>query len=170
MRLSFMPRHIPEYFEEYAELYNRALAGEDVIEEIMDHFTDTFMAAGPQGVEAAKNGHSFRKMLEKGYKFYRDIGARKMSVNKVEVTDIDPAHAMAKVFFHADYEKADGTPVGIDFDVTYLLDLTAANPRIFAFVAGDEMQAYKDAGLVPDGVETPSQPQAEPARDRRTTH
>jgi hypothetical protein len=165
-----MPRHIPEYFETYAELYNRALEGEDVIEEIMDCFTDVFLAAGPQGVESAKNGHSFRKMLEKSYKFYRDIGAKQMSVRKVEVTDIDPCHAMAKVFYHADYAKPDGTSVGIDFDVTYMLDLTGSSSKIFAFVAGDEMKAYKNAGLVPDGVETPSRPQAEPASDRRTTH
>jgi hypothetical protein len=165
-----MPRHIPEYFETYADLYNRALDGEDVIDEIMDCFTGEFIAAGPQGVEAAKNGHSFRKMLEKGYKFYREVGTRKMSVRKVEVTDIDSCHAMAKVFYHADYERPDGKPVGIDFDVTYLMDLTGPSPKIFAFVAGDEMQAYKDAGLVPDDVETPSRPQADPDRDRRTTH
>jgi len=145
-----MPQNIHAFFDSYANLYNRALAGEDVFEEIMSRFTDKFLAAGPDGVSTAKQGGAFRRMLEKGYRFYRQIGTQKMTAKRVEVTPIDAGHSMAKVFYRADYKKPDGSPLAIDFDITYLLDTSAAKPKIFAFIAGDEMEAYREHGLLPD--------------------
>jgi len=145
-----MPQNIPAFFDSYADLYNRALAGEDVFEEIMDRFSDKFLAAGPGSVSIAKQGGAFRRMLEKGYRFYRQIGTRKMTATRVEVTPIDAGHCMAKVFYRADYQKPDGSPLAINFDITYLLDITSAKPKIFAFIAGDEMEAYRKHGLLPD--------------------
>jgi hypothetical protein len=145
-----MPQNIPAFFDSYADLYNRALAGEDVFEEIMDRFSDKFLAAGPDGVSTGKQGSAFHKVLEKGYRFYRQIGTQKMTAKRVEVTPIDAGHSMAKVFYRADYKKPDGSPLAIDFDITYLLDTSAAKPKIFAFIAGDEMEAYRKHGLLPD--------------------
>ena len=70
-----------------------------------------------------------------------------MRAERIDVTDIDATHHMVKVFYHADYEK-DGKPIGVDFDVTYLLDSGKGEPKIFAFISGDEMEAYRKAGLV----------------------
>jgi hypothetical protein len=145
-----MPHNIPAFFESYANLYNRALAGEDVYGEIMSRFADKFIAAGPEGVATGKQGGAFRRMLDKGYRFYRRIGTKKMTARRVEVTPIDAAHSMAKVFFCADYVKPDGSPLKIDFDITYMLDISGAKPKIFAFVAGDEMGVYREHGLIPD--------------------
>ena len=71
-----------------------------------------------------------------------------MSVRRVDVTPIDDRHHMAKVHYRADYQKTNGEPVSIDFDVTYILQTRDGRSRIFAFVAGDEMGIYRQHGLV----------------------
>lgn len=92
-------------------------------------------------------GWFFGLVLKRNFAFYRKIGTRRMSVRNLEVSPIDEKHDMVKVHYRADYLK-DGREIRIDFDVTYLLEKRGAQPQIFAFVSGDEMQAYKDAGLV----------------------
>jgi hypothetical protein len=143
-----MPHNIAAYFESYANLYNRALAGEDVFAEIMSRFAKSFVAAGPDGVTVGKQGPAFRRMLGKGYRFYRQIGTRKMTARRVEATPIDATHCQAKVTYRADYQKPDGETLSLDFDITYMLDVSHAKPLIFAFVAGDEMAMYRKAGLI----------------------
>ncbi|HEX5007268.1 MAG TPA: hypothetical protein VFV70_09160 [Hyphomonadaceae bacterium] len=157
-----MPHNIPAFFESYANLYNRALAGEDVFDEIMNRFSPQFVAAGPQGISTGKQGAAFRRTLEKGYRFYREIGTRKMVSKRVEVTPIDAAHAMAKVFYCADHVKPDGSPLRIDFEVTYFLDTSTLKPKIFGFVAGDEMGLYKQHGLIPEKAAPAPKPRPKP--------
>lgn len=135
------------FFRDYTELYNQALAGRPNYQRIMDCFAECFMSSGPSGVNCGDNGPKFRDMLKQGYAFYRQIGAKRMNVLRCEITDIDPDHHMVKVFYRADYEK-DGKPISIDFDVTYLLTSAKGKAKIFAFVAGDEMGAYRRAGLI----------------------
>jgi hypothetical protein len=144
-----MPQNIPAFFESYANLYNRGLAGENVFPEIASRFSPQFIAAGPNGVATGKQGAAFRRTLEKGYRFYRQIGTKKMTAKRVEVTKIDACHSMAKVFYAADYIKQDGSPLRLEFDVTYFLDTSTPKPKIFGFVAGDEMALYRQHGLIP---------------------
>jgi hypothetical protein len=168
-----MPQNIPAFFESYANLYNRALAGEDVFGEIMDRFSPKFIAAGPEGVSTGKQGAGFRRVLDRGYRFYRQIGTRKMTAKRVEVSPIDANHCTAKVFYCADYVKPDGSPLTIEFDITYFLDTTKVKPKIFGFVAGDEMALYRQHGLIPEkGEERPTQrPQSRhPEHDRQRLH
>jgi hypothetical protein len=149
MRSSGMPQNISAFFQTYADLYNRALGGEEVYDDIMDCFAKEFIAAGPEGVSAGKQGGDFRMSLDKGYEFYREIGTKKMTAKRVETTPIDSTHVTAKVFYKADYVRKDGTPLSIDFDLAYFLDTSGPKPKIFGFVAGDEMQIYRDHGLLP---------------------
>jgi len=157
-----MPHNIPAFFESYANLYNRALAGEDVFEEIMARFSPHFIAAGPNGVATGKQGGAFRRTLEKGYRFYRDIGTKKMTAKRVEVTPIDARHSMAKVFYCADYERQDGSPLRLEFDLTYFLDTSTLKPKIFGFVASDEMGLYRQHGLIPESGQEQPKPKARP--------
>jgi hypothetical protein len=139
---------LERFFRNYAKLYNQALSEKPDYQGIMDCFSASFIAAGPAGVKCGDNGPEFRAALERGYDFYRRIGARKMSVKRCQITEIDAAHNMVKVFYRADYVKTSGEPVSIDFDVTYLLENGDGAPRIFAFITADEMDAYRRAGLV----------------------
>ena len=138
------------FFRDYSDLFNRALAGQLVLDEIRAVFTESFIAAGPTGVNCGRNDAGFTETLEDGYAFYRQIGTKRMSVRQVEPTPIDDAHAMVKVYWQADYEKPGGETVQIDFDVAYLMQTSGARPLIFAFVAGDEMALYRQQGLIPD--------------------
>lgn len=144
-----MPHNIPAFFESYANLYNRALAGENVFAELAGRFSPQFIAAGPDGVQTGKQGAAFRRQLEKAYRFYRQIGTKKMTAKRVETTKIDERHSVAKVHYCADYEKPDGSPLKLEFEVTYFMDISTVKPKIFGFVAGDEMGLYRQHGLIP---------------------
>jgi hypothetical protein len=141
-----MTPNFDSYFEDYSALYNRALTDLSALKDIMARFSDCFIAAGPDGVKCGENNDAFRKQLEGGYAFHKQIGTKRMTKTRCEVTEIDATHHMVKVSYHADYEKG-GRKVGLDFDVTYLLDSGKGEPKIFAFIAGDEMEAYRKAGL-----------------------
>jgi len=169
-----MPHNIPAFFESYANLYNRALAGENVFGEIASRFSPRFIAAGPDGVSTGKHGAAFRRLLAKGYAFYRQIGTRKMTAKRVETTRIDANHVIAKVFYCAEYRKPDGSDLKLEFDVTYFLDVSTTKPKIFGFVAGDEMGLYKQHGLLPAKNEaTPKRrpsPRLSPDGERQRLH
>lgn len=166
-----MPHNIPAFFESYANLYNRALAGENVFGEIMSRFSNRFIAAGPQSVSTGKQDAAFRRTLAKGYAFYRSIGTQKMTAKRVETTPIDANHCMAKVSYCAEYRKPDGSPLKLEFDVTYFLDVSTTKPKIFGFVAGDEMTLYKQHGLVPaPQKETRPRPRLEQQPERQRLH
>ncbi len=165
-----MPHNIPAFFDSYANLYNRALAGEDVFGEIASRFSPRFIAAGPDGVSTGKHGAAFRRMLARGYAFYRLIGTRRMTAKRVESTRIDANHMMAKVFYCAEYRKPDGSDLRLEFDVTYFLDVSTTKPKIFGVVSGDEMGLYRQHGLIPAKEATRPRPRVEPERERPRLH
>lgn len=136
------------FFAQYTDAYNKALSGHLHIPRLRSFFTDQFLAAGPDSVNAGKNDFFFSLGLRKAYAFYRKIGTQRLGIRHLEITEIDDFHDMVKVFYQADYLKDDGTPVALDFAVTYFLQRHGDDIKIFSFVAGDEMQAYKEAGLV----------------------
>lgn len=142
-----MRPNFDSFFRAYSDLYNQALTDAPDYSGIAACFSPCFIAAGPTGVRCGENDETFRAALEQGYAFYKQVGTKRMNTLRCETTDIDAAHFMVKVFYRADYEKA-GKPVSIDFDVTYLLETSQGAPKIFAFIAGDEMEAYKRAGLM----------------------
>ncbi len=136
------------FFDGYAAAYTRSLGERVEVEAIRAAFADHFIAAGPAGVAPGANDESFAAGLVKAYEFYRSIGTRRMAVRAVHPTAIDEAHDLVAVDYRADYVRKDGTEVTIDFTVTYALAVTPAGPKIFAFIAGDEMALYRQYGLV----------------------
>jgi len=136
------------FFVRYADAYNRSLEGEVQDEAIRAHFTDVFIAAGPHGVNSGPNDESFSRTLKEAYAFYRKIGTRKMTVRRVQTLPLDATHYVCRVYWRADYERKDGSPLTLDFEVTYMLETTSGKPKIFAFVAGDELAMYRDNGLI----------------------
>jgi hypothetical protein len=135
------------FFREYADAYNRSLGERVEHDAVRSCFTDCFVAAGPAGVNCGRNDDSFSAALDRAYAFYKSIGTRSMTVRNVAVTPIDDAHHMVKVYYRANYVKQD-KEISIDFDLTYLLQTRDGVSRIFAFIGGDEMTAYRKHGLV----------------------
>lgn len=137
------------FFQRYADAYNASLDGEVQVRAIRSAFADCFVAAGPQGSTCGHNDEEFSRTLHEAYDFYRKIGTRRMSVRRVHVTPVDDSHHMARVYWSADYVRnADGRPITIDFDVTYLTQTHGGQTKIFAFVAGDELGLYRKYGLI----------------------
>ena len=137
------------FFSGYVAAYNRSLGDRVDADGIRAHFSDSFIAAGPDAVMTGDNDESFSETLEKGYAFYKSIGTKKMEFTGVEVTDIDETHYLARVSYRAEYEK-DGEIIAIPFSVSYLLERRGERLKIFGFVAGDEMALYRQYGLAPE--------------------
>jgi hypothetical protein len=144
-----MEPNFETFFDSYAAAFNRSLGDEVDAEAIMACFADCFVSAGPTGVTCGQNGPHFREVLQGGYKFYKDVGTERMAIRGLNVTTIDPNHHMVIVQWRAHYKRADGSPVSIDFDVAYVVQtLRGDTPKIFAYVAGDEMAALEKHGLI----------------------
>lgn len=146
---------MPDYetfFRDYVDVMNRSMAEQVDMQALRDSYAEYFVSAGAGGVvRGGANDEQYASVLKQGAEFYKAIGLKVMTLLKVETTPIDGGHDMARPFFRADYVKKDGTPVSIDFDVVYMIQRRDSGPKIFAFVAGDEMALYKKYGLVDDG-------------------
>lgn len=143
-----MNADLERFFRNYAKLYTAALGDAPDFDAITACFAPCFIAAGPSGVQCGENGPELKRTLEQAFAFYKSIGTQRMQVERVQRTEIDTIYAMAKVYYRADYLKKSGEAVSIPFSVAYLLQLAADGAKIFAFVAEDEMEAYKRAGLI----------------------
>jgi predicted ester cyclase len=138
---------IKQFFDEYAERFNRSLAGEHIeARDVAGSFAEHFVEASPAGVNGGKNGMLFRWLIPAGMAHYKKIGTTRMNIDNVDVETIDPMHALAKVHWDSSYEK-DGKSEHIEFDVTYLLHFEGAKPKIFAYITGDEAKILREHGL-----------------------
>ena len=138
------------HFRRYADAYTRSLGDKVEAEEIGGFFAADFLALSLDGkvINAGKNDKSFAETLEQSYQFYKAIGTKAMQLNRVEVEAIADNHDRVRVFYTARYARGEAGEIQIPFDVTYLLQRQPGGPKIFAFIAGDEMGEYRRHGLV----------------------
>jgi hypothetical protein len=146
--MTISPDDIGQFFVGYASAFNRALAGDPDLAAIGRHFTAWFIESLPGGVTCAANDDGFMKVLEKGYAYYRSIGARRMAVIGVDSTPICEDHSVATVHWRGTYAGKDKRDVTVDFDVHYLVKKQTDALRIFGFIAGDEQGALRKAGVI----------------------
>ncbi|HTN31115.1 MAG TPA: hypothetical protein VL178_09795 [Pseudomonas sp.] len=138
-----------QFFHEYAAAYERSLGESVDVAAICGFFAEAFIAAGVNGqVAAGANDETFEAALRQGYGFYKAIGTTGMKVERVEAQALYENHDRVRVFYSARYRKKDGSEVSIPFDVLYLLQRRSGGPKIFGFIAGDEMAAFRAQGLV----------------------
>lgn len=142
-----MEQSVRALLQRHAANFNAALAGRDDLEETAAVFAEAFLAATPAGVMTGRNDDSLRQAIGAGNAHYRATGALGMKIRDVAVTPIDDLHAMAKVGWRARYRRKDGSETDIDFDVTYLVQALNGDPKIFAWISGDEEAALKGAGV-----------------------
>ena len=142
-------KHIEEFFRTYEENFNDALSGNvDNIGEILSgSFSDCFIESSPAGVNCGKNDAQFINVIKQGILFYKTIGSESMHVTDTDITLLDQMHAMCKVSWKYSYKK-DAHQGTIDFFVIYFLRFTGNEVKIFAYIAGDEQKALREAGLV----------------------
>ncbi|HEX5686229.1 MAG TPA: hypothetical protein VFY73_19545 [Ideonella sp.] len=144
----------PDYdalFHDYAAVFERSLG--DVVDSaaIRGFFAESFVSAGPNGqLQMGSNDTGFEQALQQAYGFYKAIGTQRMWVERVRAQAIDGEHDIVQVAYIAEYLRPDGERLSIPFQVSYLMQRRAQGPKIFGFVAGDEMAVYRQHGLVDD--------------------
>ena len=136
------------FFRDYARLFAQGLKGRTDAAALRACFADYFVGADPNGVRGARNGLLFRLMIPRGYKAYRAMGTRSMTITKLAVTTLDDVHAMAKVDWLATYDGRKGDGEDIAFANIYFLQVRDGTAKIFAYVTPDEQAALKAHGLV----------------------
>lgn len=137
------------FFEAYANRFNDALKGGDDVVATAAAFADYFVSANPSGVTGGKNDEAFTKQIPAGNDFYRNIGTTSMIIRSLDITWLDGLHAMVKVFWRSEYErKKDAAQVTIDFEGIYLLQVREGQPRIFAYITGDEQEVLRSHGII----------------------
>lgn len=86
MELTVMQEKIDTFFKKYEQEFNRALKGEADLETIANFYTEEFIAANPMGVKSDENNDELKRVMDKGYEYYRLIGTKKMVCEDVQVT------------------------------------------------------------------------------------
>ncbi len=143
-------RKINAFFEAYEKRFNDSLAtGKADVMGTSKSFAKHFIEASPKGVNSATNNFFFRWMISRGHAFYRKIGTKSMTILSKEITPIDTFHSMVKVRWSSKYiRQTDGSPITLDFDVTYFLQHIKDEIKIFAYVTGDEEKVLKEMELI----------------------
>lgn len=138
---------VEQFFDRYAEAFKDGLEDSLDIEDLRSLYSTQYIAAGPKGVMSGDNDDDFGEHLSKGYKQYRQIGTKAMTVTAVEVHTIDDTHCLAHVGWNSAFEK-DGRRIDVPFTNTYFLEQNDGKLKVFGWVTGDEVQLLKDNGLM----------------------
>ncbi len=149
---------IERFFEAYAARFARAIADppEIDVEATANAFADCFVAATPRGVACGRNDETLRTQIPQGYAFYRRIGITSMAVTTLAPSQLDERHWGVRVGWAAAYDNALKSGE-VEFEVIYLLQMTGAGPKIFAYITGDEEGELRRLGLL-DGLDQGAPP------------
>jgi hypothetical protein len=140
---------IQEFFTRYAARFNAYLQDEQLdVEEVTGAFAKCFVESSPVGVNCGQNDAGFRQVIPQGFEHYRSIGTTSMTITRLEVTSLDEYHVMAKVHWDSRYHPAGRDEIRIEFDNLYFLNLSSGEPKIFAYITGDEQKILREKGLI----------------------
>jgi len=145
--MSKRKKQLEEFFAIYETHFNDGISGSDVSAAIVSSFSECFVESSAAGVMCGKNGNEFVDRLKQGFEFYRTIGSSEMHIISKDISMLDELHAIAKIHWRYDYEKS-GQPGSIDFNTIYILTAASGDPKIFAYMAGDEQKALREKGLL----------------------
>lgn len=145
----------PDYhalFVRYADALNRSLSGSDEIGTIRSFYAETSLALGQDGSMKAASNEELGAILAHVHEFYVRVRVQSIAVERAEVSELAPRHHRVLVHFVARY-LLKGSEVAIPFWVTYLCQEREDGPKIFAFIAGDEMALLRQHGIIDDSGE-----------------
>ena len=110
-------------------------------------YAEAFVAAAPAGVVAGSNDAGLSRGMEEGFRRYRRIGMKRMELEGVTATHIDPRHALAHASWNAVYTVDDGER-SVRFVNAYLVRLDAhGSLKVFGWITGDEEEAMCKHGV-----------------------
>lgn len=145
-------QQLEDFFMNYAARFNQALGENPTVDlqATASAFANCFIEASPRGVHCGRNDDEFRAAITKGSDFYRSIGTKSMRIIEMFLTPLDDYHWMVKVHWDSHYQKQDGSEEQIEFAVVYLLQTVSGEPKIFAYITGDEQKVLQRKGLIPE--------------------
>lgn len=73
-----------------------------------------------------------------------------MNIVSKSITLLDDLHAMVKVNWQCLFVTKEERTGEMDFEVVYILQMRSNTIKIFAYITGDEQEAFKKAGLIDD--------------------
>ena len=112
-------------------------------------YAETFMFAGPAGVQALKRD-DFLKVLPKRKAFFAAIGLTGTQVSRIDETTLDERHLMVRVQWALRFEKASGPPIVDHSAATYVLRRNDASAQIvFQIDHQDLTRRAQELGLIP---------------------
>ncbi|TIM07392.1 nuclear transport factor 2 family protein [Mesorhizobium sp.] len=142
-----MDAQVRKLFERYERLFRKSLAGDADMDEVTSVYASAFIAASPAGVMVGKNDDQLKQAMKQGYARYRAIGTKEMRIRDVGISPIDEHHCVAHVAWRSIFARKGQTDVTIDFDVHYLVQKLAGEPKIFGWVSGDEQEVLRKHGI-----------------------
>jgi hypothetical protein len=143
-----METAVRKLFERYESVFNRSLAGNQDMDEVVSLYASNFIAATPAGVMTGSNDDHLKLVMAQGYAHYREVGTKGMRIRQVHLSPIDDRHCVAHVSWTATYARRDQTETTIDFDVHYLVQKLNGDPKVFGWVSGDEKALLEQHGIV----------------------
>lgn len=133
--------------EEFFAAYEKATAPLDLAF-LGAAYADTFMFAGPGGVQAVKRD-DFLKVIPKRSAFFKAAGLSATELRKLEETGLDGQHTMVRTSWSMRFEKNAGGPVTIETAATYVLRRGASWQIVFQLDHQDLTKRARELGLLP---------------------
>ena len=112
-------------------------------------YAETFMFAGPAGVQAVKRD-DFLKVLPRRKAFFASIGLTGTQVSRLDETMLDELHTMVRVQWALRFEKAPRPPIVDQSSATYVLRRNEPSAQIvFQIDHQDLARRAQELGLIP---------------------
>jgi len=112
-------------------------------------YAETFMFAGPGGVQAVKRD-DFLKVLPRRKAFFASIGLTGTQVSRLDETMLDELHTMVRVEWALRFEKAPRPPIVDQSSATYVLRRNEPSAQIvFQIDHQDLARRAQELGLIP---------------------
>lgn len=143
-----MEAAVRAFFEHYAQVFKRALGGDEDMTQVAALYAAEFIVSTPQAVLAGKNGAELNKVMVDGYARYRAMGMTDMALSALSISPIDDHHCLAHVAWRATYARKDREDVVIAFEVHYFVRRIDEDPKVFGWVSGDEQAVLAQHGVI----------------------
>lgn len=136
------------FLSEYETEFNIAFHSDPDVGTTAKLFAESFVEANPSGITSRRNDDGFRKYIAEKYAFYKDIGLKEMRIVSRDINMLNDMHGVDKVKWKAFYETKEGKKDELEFEVIYFVQVINGDPRIFAYITGDENRVLRERGLI----------------------
>lgn len=134
-----MDKRIEKLFADYGKSFSKL-----ELQRTAELYADDFIAAGPKGIISQKR-EEFLANAGKAAEFYRSVGQQSAKALSMKDTWFGEDYVMVTIHWGVTFEKLDKP---VEFDVSYLVQLTEAEPKIILFISHeDEEEMMKELGL-----------------------